>query len=122
MHKHLTPPSQSLPTDGEPQLWEKAKAAGLSRRTFLALLAVGGSAAVAAACGADPTIVPTPEPTSTPQVPTSSLPVAQVVLPPTNARVVPTACDYCSVGCGYKLTLGRLARLAAQQHLRMLLE
>ena len=102
MLTHVTSPSQDLSTDDKPQLWEQAKAAGLSRRTFLALLAAGGTTAVAAACGADPTIVPTPEPTSTPTAPTSSLPVTQVVLPPTDARVVPTACDYCRVGCGYK--------------------
>ncbi|MFQ5934159.1 MAG: twin-arginine translocation signal domain-containing protein, partial [Dehalococcoidia bacterium] len=49
---------------GEEALWEKAKAAGISRRTFVALLAVGGAAAVLAACGGGPT--PTPVPTSEP--------------------------------------------------------
>ena len=33
----------------------------------------------------------------------SDIPVSQIVLPPPDARVVPTACDYCVVGCGYKI-------------------
>lgn len=28
--------------------------------------------------------------------------MTQVPLPPPDAKVVPTACDYCVVGCGYK--------------------
>ena len=42
-------------------LWEKAKSAGMSRRNFLALTALGGSAAVLAACGVDSTPVPSPD-------------------------------------------------------------
>ena len=92
--------------DGEEKeaLWLKARNAGLSRRTFLALLAAGGTAAVLAACGVTPTLTPSPPP-PTPPPTAASLPperVAGVVLPPVNARVVPTACDYCVVGCAYK--------------------
>ena len=85
-------------------LWLKARNAGLSRRTFLALLAAGGSAAVLAACGVSLTPTP-PQPPPTPSPTATSLPperVAGVVLPPVNAKVVPTACDYCVVGCAYK--------------------
>ena len=92
--------------DGEEKeaLWLKARNAGLSRRTFLALLAAGGTAAVLAACGVTPTLTPSPPP-PTPSPTAASLPperVAGVVLPPVNAKVVPTACDYCVVGCAYK--------------------
>ena len=80
------------------QLWRQAKAAGISRRTFLGLLAAGGFAAVLAACGQDPTPTPALQPTPTP----APLTIAQVPLPPLDAKVVPTACDYCVVGCGYK--------------------
>ena len=46
--------------DGEEKeaLWLKARNAGFSRRTFLALLAAGGTAAVLAACGVS--LTPTP--------------------------------------------------------------
>ncbi|MFQ6029684.1 MAG: molybdopterin-dependent oxidoreductase, partial [Dehalococcoidia bacterium] len=103
MKKEKTSRSQPLPSGEEQQLWKKAQAAGLPRRRFLALLAVGGTAAVLAACRteATPTPIPTAAPTPFP-APASAAPVAQIVLPPTDARVVPTACDYCSVGCGYK--------------------
>ena len=80
--------------DGNP--WDKARSAGMSRRNFLALTALGGSAAVLAACGVDPT-----PGTTQPQVPQGA--VAQVPLPPVGAKMVTTACDYCSVGCGYKV-------------------
>ena len=82
----------------ERDLWERARAAGFSRRTFLGLLAAGGTAAVLTACGQGAQSTPTLPPNSTPQ----PIPVAQVVLPPPDAKVVPTACDYCVVGCGYK--------------------
>ena len=85
-------------------LWLKARNAGLSRRTFLALLAAGGTAAVLVACGVSLTLTPSPPP-PTPSPTAASLPperVAGVVLPPLNAKVVPTACDYCVVGCAYK--------------------
>lgn len=86
-----------LPDENEErELWAKAKAAGLSRRTFLALLAAGGVAAVLAACGQDFTPEATPIASPAPSL------AAQVPLPPSDARVVPTACDYCVVGCGYK--------------------
>ena len=78
-------------------LWHRAKAAGISRRTFLALVAAGGAAAVLAACGDSATATPTPEGEPGP----SDIPVAHVPLPPIDAKVVPTACDYCVVGCGY---------------------
>ena len=92
--------------DGEEKeaLWLKARNAGLSRRTFLTLLAAGGTAAVLAACGVSLTPTQSPPP-PTPPPTAASLPperVAGVVLPPVNARVVPTACDYCVVGCAYK--------------------
>ena len=83
------------------RLWRHAESLGLSRRNFLALMALGGSAAVLAACGRDPTPT-TPPPTPT-AVPLNQIPVAEVPLPPVGARVVPTACDYCVVGCGYKV-------------------
>ncbi len=90
---------ESDPTDE--QLWGRAKATGISRRNFLALMATGGAAAVLAACAGDPTATPTSLPTSTP---VASQPVTgQVPLPPIDAKVVPTACDYCVVGCGYKV-------------------
>ena len=46
-------------------LWPWAKARGISRRRFLQLTALGGGAAVLAACGVMPTVTPTatPEPT-----------------------------------------------------------
>ena len=83
----------------EQQLWKRARAAGISRHSFLGLLAAGGAAAVLAACGQGAQSTPTLVPTSTPQ----PVPVAQVVLPPPDAKVVPTACDYCVVGCGYQV-------------------
>ena len=74
----------------------------MSRRNFLALMALGGAGAVLAACGSDdPTAVPLPSATPTPEF--NEIPVAQVPLPPVGARMVTTACDYCSVGCGYKV-------------------
>ncbi len=94
------------PDNDNGPLWVRAKAAGMSRRTFVALLGVGGAAAVLAACGADvtPTAVPTagPAPASTisPPPPEGA---GEVVIPPRNARVTTTACDYCVVGCGYKV-------------------
>lgn len=84
-------------------LWARAKASGLSRRTFLALLAAGGVGAVIAACGQDPTASPTSTPTPRPTATPVPLAVAQVPLPPVTAKVVPTACDYCIVGCAYKV-------------------
>ena len=48
---------------------------------------------------------PTPASPPTPSPTAASLPperFAGVVLPPVNAKVVPTACDYCVVGCAYK--------------------
>lgn len=79
-----------------------ALASGVSRRNFLALMALGGAGAVLAACGeyaggatATPSPMPTPE---SPQIA-----VAQVPLPPVGAKTVTTACDYCSVGCGYRV-------------------
>ena len=46
-------------------LWPRAKARGISRRRFLQLTALGGGAAVLAACGVMPSATPTatPEPT-----------------------------------------------------------
>ncbi|MEZ6152138.1 MAG: hypothetical protein R3C09_18710 [Pirellulaceae bacterium] len=42
-----------------------------------------------------------------------------VPLPPTDAKVHTTACDYCVVGCGYKKsTLGRWALRAAPRRMR----
>ena len=88
----------------EGQLWARAKRAGMSRRTFLGVLAGGGAVAVLAACGkgATPTPAPTPAQTETPVPTPTPVPLAQVVLPPPDAKVVSTACDYCVVGCGYK--------------------
>ncbi len=94
------------PQSDEESLWEMAKTTRMSRRTFVALLGVGGAAAVLAACGTDlaptPVLTADPTPTSTP----SSLPpegTGEIVLPPRNAKVTTTACDYCVVGCGYKV-------------------
>ena len=86
-----------VPEGQEQQLWRQARSTGMSRRTFLALLGVGGVAAVLAACGGEPE----PTPTVTPEP--SNIEVAHVPLPPPNATVLPTACDYCVVGCGYKV-------------------
>ncbi len=80
------------------ELWARAQAAGISRRTFLSLMAGGGAAAVLSACGLGGDPAPTPTPAAF-----SDIPVAEIVLPPPDARVVPTACDYCIVGCGYKI-------------------
>jgi len=77
-------------------LWDKARSAGMSRRNFLALTALGGSAAVLAACGVDSTPA-----TIHPTTPQGA--IAKVPLPPVGAKMVTTACDYCSVGCGYKV-------------------
>ena len=49
----------------EEGLWPLAKARGLSRRRFLQLSALGGGAAVLAACGVMPTSTPTPSPSPT---------------------------------------------------------
>jgi len=78
-------------------LWDVARSAGMSRRNFLALTALGGSAAVLAACGVDSG----PAATTLPTGPQTQ--IAQVPLPPVGAKMVTTACDYCSVGCGYKV-------------------
>ena len=84
------------------ELWGMAQESGVSRRNFLALMALGGAGAVLAACGkGDPTPTSIPSPTPTPEGP--QIPIAQVPLPPVGARMVTTACDYCSVGCGYKV-------------------
>ena len=80
---------------GEDELWSMAERAGISRRKFLALLAAGGATAVVAACGSDPS------PTPTPTIATMDDLDTQVVLPPLDAKMVPTACDYRIVGCGY---------------------
>ncbi len=74
-------------------LWARAQAAGITRRSFLALMAAGGAAAVLAACGRAKEAAGE----------YSDILVSQIVLPPPGARVVPTACDYCVVGCGYKI-------------------
>ena len=74
-------------------LWAKAQAAGITRRNFLALMAAGGAAAVLAACGRDKDAT----------AEFSDVPISQIVLPPPDAKAVPTACDYCIVGCGYKI-------------------
>ena len=93
----------------EHNLWEHAKAAGISRRMFLALLAAGGAMAVLAACGNGESgeVTPTPTSTSTAPAPTPTsppaIPTARVPLPPPDARIAPTGCDYCVVGCGYKV-------------------
>ena len=34
---------------------------------------------------------------------TYDLPVDEVPVPPADAQVLPTACEYCIVGCGYKV-------------------
>ena len=49
----------------EEGLWSLAKARGLSRRRFLQLSALGGGAAVLAACGVMPTSTPMPSPSPT---------------------------------------------------------
>ncbi|MDA1349167.1 MAG: arsenate reductase (azurin) large subunit, partial [Chloroflexi bacterium] len=70
----------------------------------IALMAAGGAAAVLAACGDDK---PKRAPGATASPTQASVPTAipdtetAVVLPPIDAKVVPTACDYCIVGCGY---------------------
>ena len=81
---------------GEERLWERARAAGISRRTFLKLMGAGGATAVLAACARALSVTPTPTPIE------GFAAEPGGVLPPTDARVVPTACDYCVVGCGYK--------------------
>ena len=93
------PPGEAVEHDDrDAGLWERAKASGMSRRNFIALMALGGTTAVIAACGVDTT--PTPA-TPTPDGP--QIPIAQVPLPPVGAKMVTTACDYCSVGCGYRV-------------------
>ncbi len=101
----------SVDSEEREALWLKASNAGLSRRTFLALLGAGGTAAVLAACGVTFTPTPAPPTRTIAPVPTAPPPIVGapppeagvgVVLPPVNARVVPTACDYCVVGCAYK--------------------
>ena len=78
---------------GQPDdLWGLAKASGVSRRRFLTLMAAGGAAAVIAACAGE----------AAPSAPSAAeaVPVARVPLPPPDAKMVTTACDYCVVGCG----------------------
>lgn len=96
MRQVLPDSDDNDPMKQEQRLWQEAKAAGISRRTFLALLGAGGAAAVLAACGREAK----PTPTATPRP--SAVEVASVPLPPPSARELPTACDYCVVGCGYK--------------------
>ena len=80
----------------EQQPWQGAKAVGISRRTFLALLSTGGAATVFAACGKRPQPAPAAMPTP------PAVEVAHVRLPPADVKVFPTAYDYCVVGDGYK--------------------
>lgn len=60
-------------------LWNKADAAGMSRRKFLAMLATSGAAAVLTACS--PKIIPTPTPTPTP-APTPTPTPTPAITPP----------------------------------------
>lgn len=59
----------------EDALWERARAADLSRRKFLALLATGGASAVLAACA--PGALPAPAPTSPPAPAPAATPEAE---------------------------------------------
>ena len=80
------------PSGQQDELWGLAKASGVSRRRFLTLIAAGGAAAVIAACAGEAAPPPPPD--------AEAVPVARVLLPPPDAKVVTTACDYCVVGCG----------------------
>ena len=92
---HKTNGNPSEPSGRQDELWGLAKASGVSRRRFLTLMAAGGAAAVIAACAGEaaPPAPPAAE----------AVPVARVPLPPPDAKMVTTACDYCVVGCGYKV-------------------
>ncbi len=105
---------ENIAAEEREELWLRAKQSGLPRRKFLSLLAAGGAVAVLAACGkalaplatataVPPTATVVPRPTATPvAVGAGDDMVGGIVLPPPNAKVVTTACDYCIVGCGYK--------------------
>ena len=95
---HKTNGNPPGPSGQPDELWGLAKASGVSRRRFLTLMAAGGAAAVIAACAGE--AAPT-----TPSAPSAAeaVPVARVPLPPPDAKMVTTACDYCVVGCGYKV-------------------
>ena len=74
------------------ELWGMAQASGMSRRNFLALMALGGAGTVLAACGGyGDTSATRLSTTASPEG--SLIPPAQVPLPPVGARSVTTACD-----------------------------
>ena len=111
---HKTNGNPPGPSGQPDELWGLAKASGVSRRRFLTLMAAGGAAAVIAACAGE--AAPT-----TPSAPSAgeAVPVARVPLPPPDAKMVTTACDYCVVGCGYKVyPPGRWGPQAAQPPVR----
>lgn len=82
--------------DGQPRL---------SRRRFAELLGLSGAAALAAGCqddgGSASAAVSTP-PAPTVPLTTTREPTARTLVTSADAIEVPTACDYCIVGCGYK--------------------
>ena len=92
---HKTNGNPPGPSGQQDELWGLARASGVSRRRFLTLMAAGGAAAVIAACTGEAAPPPPPD--------AEAVPVARVPLPPPDAKMVTTACDYCVVGCGYKV-------------------
>ncbi len=71
-------------------LWEQAERCGITRRRFLALLAIGGAGAVLTACGAKVGLTPPSEPSSaTP--PPSTTSATPVLSTPTETTLPPSA-------------------------------
>ena len=46
------------------------------------------------------------------------VPEESVPLPPPDAEVISTACDYCIVACGHKMGVGRVRRLGESPYKR----
>ena len=72
---------------GSESLWEEARRRGITRRRFLALLAIGGAGAVLAACAARPGL---PRPSSLSMPPTPTAPTLGQTAPATPHEPTPT--------------------------------
>ncbi|MBW2461310.1 MAG: molybdopterin-dependent oxidoreductase [Deltaproteobacteria bacterium] len=76
----------------------------LSRRRALSILGTGTAGAVASGCMGQISDAP-PHFSSTPELTDSREPARDQLIVAPEAVVLSTACDYCIVGCGYRVTL-----------------